>query len=66
MEESTELDTVAFRYDGEKYCRKCFYAVAGGKRVKFCPVPRAVQRLSCIKNCSKCNAELSKEPSYAI
>jgi len=58
----SELDIVAFKYDGEKYCRKCFQIVTPlGKRVKFTPVPRAVQRLSCIPNCFSCNVELSKE-----
>lgn len=59
----SELDIVAFRVDGEKYCRKCFHEFPP-KRIKFTPIPRAVQQLSCVKNCFKCNTELSKEPCY--
>ena len=54
-----ELDIVAFRYQGEKYCRKCFHEVTPlGKTVKFLPIPRGLQRSSCIKDCHKCGREL--------
>lgn len=54
------LDIVAFRVEGEKYCRKCFHEFPP-KQIRFTPIPLAVQRLSCIKNCSKCGNVLVKE-----
>jgi hypothetical protein len=62
MVEGSELDIVAFRVDGEKYCRKCFHEFPP-KQIKFTPIPRAVQRLSCIKNCFKCGKDIMKEGS---
>lgn len=54
----TDLDIVAFRYDGEKYCRQCFQQLPP-KQIKFTPVPFAVQRMSCVKNCFKCKKDLT-------
>ncbi len=52
-----ELENVAFRVDGEKLCRDCFYRLPP-KRIKFLPIPLALQRTSCVTNCSKCGKNI--------
>lgn len=62
MEGNSELQTVAFRYEGEKYCRQCFYDVTPlGKQVRFLAIPRGLQRTSCVQNCFKCGKDLIKD-----
>lgn len=54
------FDVVAFRVDGEKYCRECFHKLPP-KTIRFSPVIRAVIVQSCIQNCSKCGKDLTNE-----
>jgi hypothetical protein len=48
---SEGMKVVAYRYEKEKYCKKCFERVVGNQRVNFSPVYLAVQVLSCVKKC---------------
>jgi hypothetical protein len=53
-------EIVAFRYDGEKYCRACFHQLPP-KQIRFLPIPLALQRTSCVENCSKCGRNIIED-----
>lgn len=60
MVSGKELENVAFRVGGEKLCRKCFHELPP-KQIRFLPIPLALQRMSCVTDCSKCGKNIVEE-----